>query len=145
MQGIVRKRHVAGMKMLLFLALLWPASVWADEAADRVAIEKVMAALKDPAAAVWAPGVDGQAERAKLAGGGPVSGGGPMSEVFFAGVALQSIQFITTDVALVDASETWVGSLIVSRTVPVVLVLKKVGADWRVAALRILRQNANMF
>jgi hypothetical protein len=133
------------MKALLLLVLFSPAALWADEAADRAAIERVMLALKDPAAAVWAPGVDGQAERAKLLAGGPVSAGGPMSEVFFAGVALRSIQFVTPDVALVDASETWVGSLIVSRTVPVVLVLKKVGADWRIAALRILWQNANIF
>src|SRR5579863_9875117 len=128
MQGIPPRRHATGMKTLLMLAVLLPVSAWAEEAADRFAadrsaIDKVVAALNDPSAApssVWAPGVDGKSERAKL------STGGPMSEVFSGRISIRSILFLTRKVAMVDATQAQFGSLLVSRTVPLVLTMKKV-------------------
>jgi hypothetical protein len=54
------------------------------------------------------------------------------------GIAIQSIRFITPDVALVDATNTRYGSVIFVRRVPVLIVIKKEKQDWRIAALRVL-------
>lgn len=125
------------MKTLLLAALLLPAGAWADEASDRAAIEKVIAALNDPAAApsaVWAPGVDGPAERAKLSSG-------PMSEVFSGRITSRSIQFPRRRLALVDATVTQFGSLwIVPRSVPVVVSMRRLRAGWRITGLSVVQR-----
>jgi hypothetical protein len=122
------------MKILVLFTLLLPAGARADEAADRAAIEKTIAALSDAAAKpadVWAPGVDGAVERRKLSTG-------PMSEVFSGKISTQSIRFVTRRIAMVDASQTQFGSTILSRSVPLVLMLKKVRKGWRISELRVV-------
>jgi len=44
-------RHYRSMKPILCLSLLFSACMWADEAADRAAIEKVISAFNEPAGA----------------------------------------------------------------------------------------------
>jgi hypothetical protein len=120
------------MKALSILALLLPLSVWASEASDRADIEKTIAALNDPSAApsaVWAPGVDGPAERTKLTGG-------PMSEVFGGRISPGFIEFPARRTALVHATQTQFGSLILPRTVSVLIMMKKVRGGWRIQEIR---------
>jgi hypothetical protein len=121
------------MKALSILALLLPLSVWASEASDRADIEKTIAALNDSAAApsaVWAPGVDGPAQRAKTLPGSP------MSEVFGGRISPGSIEFPARRTALVHATQTQFGSLILSRTVPVLIMMRKVRGGWRIQEIR---------
>jgi hypothetical protein len=50
-----------------------------------------------------------------------------------------SIRFITPEV-LADASNIRYGSIILVQRIPVLFVMKKEGADWRIASLRVLIQ-----
>ena len=61
-----------------------------------------------------------------------------MSEVVSGRIASQSIRFVSRRVALVDATQTQYGSLIISRTVPLVVMMRKVRAGWRITELRMI-------
>ena len=47
----------------------------------------------------------------------------------------ESVRFVSSDVALVDATQTRYGSLILKQSVPVTLLLKLEGQEWRVVSL----------
>ncbi len=49
---------------------------------------------------------------------------------------VEHVQFLSPDVALVDAAWIVYGSLVLKHRTPVLLVLKKEAAGWRVAAYR---------
>jgi len=51
---------------------------------------------------------------------------------------IHSIRFVTPDAAIVDAANTQYGSTILVWRIPVLLVMKKTGTDWRIASLRVL-------
>jgi len=53
-------------------------------------------------------------------------------------IACGTLRFITPEVALADASWTYQGEGAATQTVPLLFVMKKEGADWKIAALRIL-------
>lgn len=53
-----------------------------------------------------------------------------------------SIRFVTPKIALVDASKTQFGSLTVVRSVPLLFVLVKQGASWRIAAIQLFASPA---
>jgi hypothetical protein len=53
-------------------------------------------------------------------------------------MVIQSIRFIAPEVALVDAANTQYGAVIPARRIPVLLVMKKEGAEWRIASLRVM-------
>ncbi len=53
-------------------------------------------------------------------------------------IVIQSVRFITPEIALVDAANTQYGSTILVRRVPVLFVMKKEARDWRIASLRVL-------
>jgi hypothetical protein len=114
------------------ILLMLPLFMWADEAADRADIQKVVAALNNASARptdVWARGVDGAAERAKLISGAP------MSEVFGGKISAASIQFPARRIALVYATQTQFGSLILSRSISLVIMMKKVRGGWRITGI----------
>ena len=48
----------------------------------------------------------------------------------------ESIRFIASDVALVDAVQSQYGSTILKRMAPVILVMKRDGGEWRIASFR---------
>lgn len=130
------------MKWVVFGLLILPAFASADEQADRIAIERLLDALSDyqPAAgqehvsALFTADADNDLSRlAELDPAEP-----PWSEVTKPRVALHSLRFITSDVALVDASNTQYGSIVVKRRIPLLLVLKKEARGWRIASLRVL-------
>ena len=114
------------MKGILCLPLLLTACAWGDEAADRTAIEKAVTQLDFSADA------DVAAEFHRL-----WPAGEPWSEVTPPRIQSRAIRFITPDVALVDATSTQYGSVILVRRVPLVLVMRRERTEWRIAALRV--------
>jgi hypothetical protein len=52
-------------------------------------------------------------------------------------IAIQSIRFLTPEVALVDATSTQFGTMILVRRVPIWLVMKKEITGWKIASLRL--------
>jgi hypothetical protein len=128
------------MKPILCLSLLFSACMWADEAADRVAIEKVIGALNEPHRG---PQLTSDADPAELRRLSDMEGrmrqvsDGPWSEATAPRIVSESIRFVTPDVALVDAAIAQYGSLLASRE-PVLLLMKKQGTEWRIASVRLV-------
>ena len=111
-----------------FLTLAFSLTAWAD---DRAGVEKTIAGLNNPSAkpsAVWAPGVHGPDERAKLTGG-------PMSEVGGGRIAVGTIQFPSRRAAVVSATQTQFGSIFGIRSIPLVIKMKKLRAGWRITEI----------
>jgi hypothetical protein len=131
------------MKSILVLCLCFAAFARTEEASDRAAIERVIAALNDPQtppATLFTSDADSAAELARLSGISRAMAGAsrqPWSEVTPPRIVSRSIRFITAEAALADAAETQYGSVILARSVPLLLVMKKEGNTWRIAALRV--------
>lgn len=133
------------MKPILCLSLLLSVCALADEAADRVAIEKALVTLNEflkapiekPLPNLFTPDVDiAELNRLRTAHGHMRDHAGrPWSEVSMPRIVSSGIRFVTADVALVDATDSQFGSL-TRRNLPVLLVMKKQGADWRIISLR---------
>ena len=131
------------MKVALYFAALFLASyAFADEAADRTAIQSVIAAVNDhskPASALLSSDVaadPGEVARLSNLIPAPPAPPEPLSEVTQPKLVARSIRFITSEVALVDGAIAQFGSVILERSTPVLLVMKKEGANWRIAAIR---------
>ncbi len=132
--------HVSMRVLRLSLLLLLGTAAWADIPADRASIETVVRAVfadqtqdGKPVSTLFTADADNDLDKLVLLRGSK----GPWSEVTTR-VVIQSIRFITPDVALVDAANTQYGSMNLQSRIPVLLVMKKVGKDWRVASLRVL-------
>jgi hypothetical protein len=117
--------------------LLCAALAFADVPADRTAIEQVVKSLStaNPVSALFTADADSQLDRLTQ----PANQ--PWSEVFRApngrpSISVQFIRFLTPEVALVDAVSAQIGST-TFRRVPVWLVMKKEGANWKIASLRL--------
>jgi hypothetical protein len=125
--------------------VLAASSALAREREDRADIERVVSILNDPRTTAPQKGAlfatDAQNQLDRLAEldhrmiGEPRA---PWSEVTTPRIVIQSMRFITPDVALVDAVNTQYGSVILVHRVPVLIVMKKEEQDWRIAALRVL-------
>ena len=135
---------------ILFVDLLLPGkAVWADSASDRAAVERIVkvvlasAATDESISALFAADAESvlgselgrlrEMDRRLLG-----LSKEPLSEVTPPMVDIQSIRFVTSDVALVDAASTHYGSLVLHSRIPVLLVLRRDGADWRIVSLRVL-------
>ena len=135
------------MKPLLIFSLLFSGCIWANEAAERAAIDHVFQALNEPA--TWqdskalsglfvVPDAD-KTEVDRLSGTHRAlieAAKRPMSEVSLPGFGIRSISFITPDVAFIVGSDVQHGSLMITR-IPIVFVMKKLEAGWRIAAIHI--------
>jgi len=124
-------RHLSRMRALPLLALLLTLPLWADEASDRAAIAKTIAAFNNrdsPPSTVWAPGVDGAEERAKLTGG-------PMSEVGAGRISIVAIQFPARRTAFVSATQTQFGSLFGVRSISLGIKMKRLRRGWRITEI----------
>ena len=64
----------------------------------------------------------------------------PWSEVSRPRIVVESVRFITGDVAVVDAANTQYGTGCLAARVSVLLVMKKEPQGWRITALRVLAQ-----
>jgi hypothetical protein len=135
------------MKALVALALLCATLVFAegpaDQAADRTAIEKVIGSLSTakPVSILFTP--DAESDLGRLTAMNRTmtdAANQPWSELTPPLLVIDSVRFITPDVALVNAANTQIGT--VPRRVPILFVMRKVGADWKIAALRLLSASA---
>jgi len=148
-----RQRYDERMKSIIIASVLFAGGVWAaDEVADRAAIENTIRAFSVMPGRAGLLTSDFDREEIKAvsteSGAIPIVIDGvpgtvviskePMGEAdwFPAGVhasiiTIRKIRFLTPEVAMVDA----VGKG------PMLIVLKKVGTDWKIASLRRLAEN----
>lgn len=145
-----------GFMRLVIIAVLFAGGVWAaDEVTDRAAIENTVRALGlSPAREGLYTADFDHAELARL-GPAPVAEGGgipvtidgvpgtvviskePMGEAEWfppgthASMVVKKIRFVTPEVAMADAMAKG----------PVLIVLRKVGTDWKIASLRRLAED----
>jgi hypothetical protein len=134
------------MKPILCFSLLFSACLCADEAADRVVIEKVIGAFNaprsDPHARCLFSLFTSDADPAELERLSDMQrrmreiSSSPWSEVTPPRIVAKRIRFVTPDVALVDAAIAQIGSLSGSHE-PVLFVMKKQGTEWWIASLRL--------
>jgi hypothetical protein len=103
------------MKCVVWLLLAAPWMWAANEAADRAAIDKVIASLNDAKARPDAGEVWTEMSRPIL--------------------VTRSVQFLSSKVARVEASRVQYGS-VMSRSVPVVILLERKRGGWRISSLR---------
>ena len=116
------------MKTLWCVPFLLAAGARADEAADRAAIEKAIVTFNrtHERAAVLAKDADLSALARRWEP--------EVSQVYF---ETRGVRFVTPDVALVDATGSQYGTLILKRSMPAIFVMRCEGADWKVVVLRI--------
>jgi hypothetical protein len=129
------------MKPVLPVVLLFAGLAFADQASDLAAIESVIGALNEPNTAtstLFEPESTDELSRLGDLDRFFQPTDRPMSEVTTPRIVSQSIRFVTSDVALVDAAKTQYGSVLLVRSVPLLFVLKREGTSWRIAAVRIL-------
>lgn len=140
-------RHFRGMKALLSFPLFFAAGLWADEAQDRTAIDKAIAALNDPVqrAALFTKDADSGVNFDRLidlhtanTSRMVIGMNEPWTQMTAPRVVSGSIRFITPDVATVDGASTIEGAVTLARSVPLLFVMKKEGAGWRISMVRVL-------
>jgi hypothetical protein len=123
------------------LSILAATCAWADDASDREAIERVIAAVNNhskPLTDVFTADAP-ENERSLLSAHEQ-----PWSEVTSPHIATRSIRLIAPQIALVESTTTQYGSVIVMRSAPMLLVMKKDGAQWRIACVRALPDAAGV-
>ena len=129
--------------LLLFVFII--SSMRADVAADRAAVEAVARAVFDRAAsgndtsALFAADADSEYDRlVEIDHRLTQRSKEPMSEVSEPHVVIGAIKLITPDVALVNAANNRYGSLVLRIQIPVLFVMRREGAEWRIVSLRVL-------
>jgi hypothetical protein len=104
--------------MWLLLAAPW---AWAEsQIQDRAAIDKVVSALNDPKNDPRA-----KSDKAEV-----------WSETSRPLIVIRSIQFVSSKIARVDAERVEYGSVAIRRSVPVVILLEKKRAGWKITSSR---------
>ena len=103
------------MKWVICLLVAAPWAWAANQAADRVAIDKVVASLNDPKA---------QPDKGEV-----------WTETSHPFIVIRSVQFLSSKTARVEASRVQYGS-ITMRSVPVAILLEKRRGAWKIASLR---------
>jgi len=135
------------MKALPCIPLLVATFAWADTTADRAAIERIVGAViadqTRPGAklssTLFTADADSEFDRLLDLDRRLLElSKEPWSEVTSPRMVIQSIRFVTPEVALVNAANTHYGSMILARRIPVLFVMKKEGTSWRIASLRVL-------
>ena len=128
MKGNVPARHYPNMRVLPCLLCLCAIPAWADEAADRAAVAKVVIAFNDkprrPAL------LTRDADIPSLSS----NPGEEVSQIYF---EAKTVKLLTPDVAIVDADGSQYGSLAAKRVLPALFVMQRVGGEWRIAVLRL--------
>ena len=141
-KGIAGSRHYPHMTRAMCCLLLISAFAWADETADRSAIQTVVEALNadsgKPASSLFTADADSDLSRLPDLDRRLTPADAPWSEVTKPHITLQKIRFVTPEVALVDAANTQFGSTILVRRVPMLLVMRREAEGWRIASLRVM-------
>lgn len=123
------------MRRILCLSLLVATCAWADDATDREAIEGLITALNNhsrPLTDLFTADAP-ESEQSMLSA--PEQ---PWSEVTSPHIATRSIRLVAPQIALVESTNTQYGSAIMVRNTSMLLVMKKDGAQWRIACVRAL-------
>jgi hypothetical protein len=113
-----------------------------DEASDRAQIEATVSALnkaqnQTERQALFTADADNDLNRL------PASGGQPWSEVSAPILIIQTVRFVSPEVALVDAANSRFGSTVPVQRTPVLLVMRKEQNAWKIASARILLAPGN--
>jgi len=140
------------MKALLCLLLLFAGGLWADEPSDRQAIERVIVSLNEspPLPTLFTadsdaritldllrPWSDRRAHRPTVVISHEPWGEATISWAGACGpIVNRRVRFITPDVALADAGCVYD----VNNAAALLFVMKKEGADWKIASLRRLAE-----
>jgi hypothetical protein len=120
------------------LSILVATCAWADDATDRAAIERLIAAVNNhskPLTDVYTADAP-ENERSILSAHEQ-----PWSEVTSPRITIRSIRLIPPQVALVECTNTQYGSMILVRTTLMLLVMTKDGGEWRIASVRELQDS----
>jgi hypothetical protein len=131
------------VRNLFWLLPLYAACLWADEAADRAAIDQALSALNDPAqrAGLYTKEADSAVDfdhllqlhrrySAIMIGG--AGGNEPWITLTVPRIVSGAIRFITTDVAMVDGASTIDGAVTLERRAPLLFVMKREGGQWKI-------------
>jgi hypothetical protein len=126
------------MRAILASVLLCATLAFADQPADRTAIESVVKSLKtaSPVAALFTADADSDLVQLNAAQSSETADQ-IWSESAPPGLVIDSIRFLTPDVAIVNAAVLQIGSVLIRRT-PVLFVMKKETNSWKIASLRML-------
>lgn len=138
------------MRVILCFALFSAVRPWAGEVPDRTAIVGIITALNDPIhlAALFTKDADSDVDFDRLVElhrigprppGAVLGMNEPWTQLTTPRIASGPIRFITPDVAIVDAESRIDGAVTLARSVPLLFVLKKEGANWRISAVRVVR------
>jgi hypothetical protein len=135
------------MRVIICLAALFAIMLKADEVTDRAAIDAVIEAVNNPLqrTRLFTQDLDSSVNfdrlidmHLALSPNVPVPVGTPepwrlLTEPH---IVSGAIRFITADVAMVDAASTVRGAVTFAETVPLLFILKKEQAGWRINAVR---------
>ncbi len=111
-----------------------------EHAADRTAIETVINSLKTakPVSVLFTADADSDLAQLNAAQSAMTEAARqPWSEAMPPKLVIDSIRFVTADVAVVNAANLQITSTMVRRT-PVLLVMRREGSGWKIASLRML-------
>ncbi len=131
------------MRILWFLPLLLAGVLWADEAADRRAIEAVIERLNlpDERAALFVAGADVPAELRRLARARcNMLEPRVWSEVTSPRFTKPGVQFIEPDVALADTEYLQFGSVVAAVRSPVTVILRRERGEWKIVTVRVMAE-----
>jgi hypothetical protein len=141
------------MRALFCLPLFCATALWADETQDRASIEKVIAALNDPghSAALFTRDANSDVDFDRLIDlhrldsflpYRPIGMNEPWTELTAPRVVSGAIRFVTADVATVDGASTITGAVTLAPNVPLLFVMKREDAKWKISSVRVLRIRA---
>jgi hypothetical protein len=127
------------MRIPWTIVFLLAGVLWADQAADRRAIEGVIERLndRDQRPSLFVEGADARAELRRLDRAGCLAEPRIWSEVPAPRFTRPTVQFIAPDVALADVEYMEYLRMAFVRT-PIVVVLKREAGEWRIATLRVV-------
>jgi hypothetical protein len=128
------------MRVLLASALLCSTLAFGDQPADRTAIETVINSLKTakPVSVLFTADADSDLAQLDAAQSAMAEAARqPWSEAMPPKLVIDSIRFVTADVAIVNAANRQITSTMVRRT-PVLLVMRREDSGWKIASLRML-------
>ena len=147
------------MKPILCFSLFCAVGLWADEAQDRAAIDKTIAAINDPVqrAGLLTRDADSSVDfdrlvelhrnimrdwQDSLSLGVLIGMNEPWTELTVPRLVSGRIRFLTPSVAIVDGASTIRGAVTLTPSVPLLFVMKKEGAGWLISAVRVLAAHA---
>jgi len=126
--------------------LLAVSALAADEAADRTALAKLVEAFNaarvdqaaEPPAAIFASDLRPAERRALIAFDQALQNEAKatMSEVTHPVVRPGTIDFLSANTAVMQASSVQFGSLILMRSAPVLILARREGGRWRIVSIR---------